>query len=135
MGEKQWKRVEKRHAGLYGAIVTRTGFPALTRIGSMHGIDFPDWIDDWIAGESKSGDDLIPQYLRDWTNQAIANEKTLRAYESGQRIPFVVMHANGDNYNDDLVIVRSDIFRAIVLPAIHALQKVLVMDWDTERLK
>lgn len=135
MGEKQWKRVEKRHAELFGSTRVKTGFPALTRLGSQHGENFPDWVDDFIAGESKSGIDLIPRWLWESADQAVKNERGFSLHGDGnQRIPIVVLHTNGWSYNDDLVIVRSDVFRAVVLPAIHALQKVLTMSWDTESL-
>lgn len=126
MGAKQWKRVEKRHAELFGADHLKTTYPAAFRIGGMHGKNYPDWVDEFLAGESKSGNNLIPQWLRDSVDQALINEKMWSMDGDGkQRIPVTVLHANGDNYNEDIVLIRSDIFREVILPMIHAMGKIV----------
>lgn len=132
----QWKRVEKRHAELHGAMHTKTAFPAMFRLGSQHGKNYPDFVDEFSAGESKSGYDLFPLWLINAVDESITNERAFSMDGDGkQRIPYVVLHNNGWKYDDDLVIMRDDIFREFVLPAIFALGKVVSMSWDPNRAK
>jgi len=133
---KQWKKVEKRHAELFGTIHTKTAFPAAFRLGAMHGRNYPDWIDDYIAGESKSGINLIPNWIRDAIDQAMRNEEAWSMDSDGQqRIPIVVLHTNKDLYDEDIVMIRSDIFREVILPALYARGKAVEMSWDRKRTK
>lgn len=133
-GKNQWKIVEKRHAELYGAVRMKTTFPAMFRLGGMHGRNYPDWLDEYVAGESKSGDRAIPNWLREAVDQGIINELQFSQDGDGhQRIPITVLHQNKDSYNNDIVCIRANVFREFILPAIHALGKVMQMTWDAER--
>lgn len=133
-GKNQWKLVEKRHAELFGADRVKTTFPAMFRMGGLHGKNYPDWLDEFIAGESKSQDKPIPGWLREAVDQAIDNERSFSMDGDGrQRVPIAVIHRNKDSYNDDIVCIRADVFREFILPAIHALGKVIQMSWDAER--
>jgi hypothetical protein len=104
------------------------------RLGPFHGTAFPDWLDDMISGESKSGDDLIPMWMRDAVNQAIEGERNFSTHGDGrQRIPITVLHQNKDSYDNDIVMIRSDVFREFILPAMFALWKVMGMSWDADK--
>ncbi len=131
---KQWKKVEKRHAELYGLSHFKTAFPAMFSLGVSHGKNYPDSVDDISALESKSGNDLVPNWLREAVEQAIINEWQFSIDGDGkQRIPYTVLHQNYSLYDDDIVCIRADVFREFFLPAIHALGKVLQMSWDAEK--
>lgn len=129
---RQWKKVENRHAELHGGFRTTKAFPAL-RLGPYHGTNYPDWISDIVAGESKSGVDLIPEWIRNIVNQAIENEASFRSIDGKKRIPITILHQNKDNYNDDIVLIRDDVFREFVLPAIYALGQMMDMSWDPSK--
>ena len=132
----QWKRVERRHAELHGATHTKTAFPAMIKLGNTHGRNYPDSFDEFSAIESKSGYDWLPKWLIDAVEEAMINEKAFSMDGDGkQRIPYVVLHNNGGKYDNDLVVIRDDVFREFILPAVFALGKVLSMSWDPDRLK
>ena len=132
---KRWKRVEKRHAELFGCRHLRDLVPAMYgRLGPYHGRQYPDWLDDMISGESKSGDDLIPQWMHAAVNQAIEGERNFSLDGDGQqRIPIVVLHQNKESFNHDIVLIRSDVFREFIMPAMFALWKVMGMSWDADK--
>jgi hypothetical protein len=131
---RQWQKVEDRHAELHGAEKTKKVFPAMVKMGNTHGRNYPDWFDDFSAGESKSGIDLIPRWLWEAVDQAIENERSFSMDGDGkQRIPYVVLHSNGWKDDDDLVVMRDDVFRTFVLPAIFALGKVMSMSWNQSK--
>lgn len=127
---KQWKKVENKHAKLFGAAKTDKTFPAL-RVGPYHGTNYPDWFDDFLAGESKSGKKLIPDWLRKAVDQAIENELAFRSATNQVRVPITVLHQNKDLYDLDIVCIRSDVFREVFVPALHAMGKIWNMSWDT----
>ena len=131
---KQWKRVEQRHAELHGAQHTKKTLPAMVKLGNTHGRNYPDSFDEFSAIESKSGYDWLPMWLLDAVEESIVNERAFSMDGDGKvRIPYVILHNNGDKYDDDLVVMRDDVFREFVLPAIFALGKVLGMSWDAKR--
>jgi len=126
---KQWKKVEIKHAKLFGASKTNKVFPAL-RVGPYHGTNYPDWFDEFLAGESKSMK-KIPDWLKEAVDQAIENEQAFRAETNQIRIPITVLHQTKDLYDLDIVCIRSDVFREVFVPALHAMGKIWNMSWGT----
>jgi hypothetical protein len=97
MGVKhaQWKRVESKIAQLLGG----TRVPVS---GRQRG-DAPDIEHEWLSIECKAFKSL-PAWLKDAVAQA-------RASVRGAQLPIVVLHQNGQQYGDDLVVIPLHEFR------------------------
>jgi len=89
--EKLWKKAERKICALFGG----------KRRGPT-GRDDSDCVHPWLAIEIKCR--AMPQYLCEWMGQALANA------QPGQ-LAIVVWHQPGEEYDDDLVILRSRDFR------------------------
>ena len=133
MANEPFKKVEIRHAKDHNAIElgeTSTG-GKIRRIGPT-GLDYPDSVSKILAIESKLRDTL-PQWLKDDVQQSIDNElryrpklrrgklarKIIMNEDAIRLVPVVILHENVSPYKEDLVVMRDDIFREIVMPLLE----------------
>jgi len=121
MPDKSWKRTERMHAERHGAFKT-------ARLGPYHGTNYPDWISDLLAGESKHSES-VPQWIKDAVQQSIDNERKFFSVDGKYRLPVVVLHSSGDLFDEDIVLIRDSFFRGVVMSALAAFLEVQRLSW------
>jgi hypothetical protein len=125
MPEKAWKRTERIHAKRHNAWLSK-------RLGPFHGSNYPDSVSDFLAIESKHTQ-KIPDWLWEAMCQAIENEERWRSVDQGYpKIPVVILHESGQLFDHDLVVIRDDIFREVVMTAIAALGETMRIAWGKD---
>jgi hypothetical protein len=94
MAMSLWKATERAFGKLFYA----------KRVGPS-GKETPDLINGWLAVEVKERE-VLAGYLKDWMAQAERNAQNM----GNGRLPILALHEKGNNYRDDLVIMRAGEF-------------------------